>query len=78
MFNKQKAKREFGRIVRMHRTRQGLSQEALADAADLDRTYIGSVETGNRNPSLIAIWQIADGLGLSLSELFHDFDFTDE
>lgn len=50
----------------MRRTRQerGLSQEALADAADLDRTYISGVERKRRNLSLRNVQRIAEALGV--------------
>ncbi len=61
----------FGERVRELRKVKGLSQEALALACDLDRTYIGSVERGERNISLINIHVIADALGVPVSELFN-------
>ena len=60
----------FGERVRELRKDKGLSQEALALACDLDRTYIGSVERGERNISLVNIHLIADALGVSVRELF--------
>jgi transcriptional regulator with XRE-family HTH domain len=48
----------------------GLTQEGLADRSGLDRSYVGGVERGERNPTLAAIEKIADGLGISLVELF--------
>jgi transcriptional regulator with XRE-family HTH domain len=52
----------FGRRVRELRKQKGLSQEALALECDLDRTYIGGVERGERNVSLINIHKIAKAL----------------
>ena len=49
---------------------RALSQEELADKAGVHRTYMGGIERGERNPSLKNIAAIADGLGVSLSELF--------
>ncbi|MHB8303735.1 MAG: helix-turn-helix domain-containing protein [Acidobacteriaceae bacterium] len=60
----------FGERVRELRKEKGLSQEALALACDLDRTYIGGVERGERNISLLNIQKIADALGVSARELF--------
>jgi transcriptional regulator with XRE-family HTH domain len=60
----------FGARVRELRKQKGLSQEALALACDLDRTYIGGVERGERNISLLNIQKIAEALGLSARELF--------
>ena len=63
-------KEEFGRRVRALRKSKGLSQEALANICNLDRTYIGGIERGERNVSLINIGKIAEGLGVPIRELF--------
>jgi transcriptional regulator with XRE-family HTH domain len=60
----------FGERVRELRRQKGLSQESLALACDLDRTYIGGVERGERNISLINICRIAAALNVSVRELF--------
>ena len=62
----------FGERVRELRKQKGLSQESLALACDLDRTYIGGVERGERNISLINIHKISQALGVSPSELLDD------
>jgi transcriptional regulator with XRE-family HTH domain len=59
----------FGERVRVLRQARGLSQEALALAAGLDRTYIGGVERGERNISLLNIQKIAQALGVSPADL---------
>lgn len=63
-------KAAFGRRVRELRTQKGLSQEALALACDLDRTYIGGIERGERNVSLVNIQKIATALGVPVREMF--------
>ena len=63
-------KSAFGQRVREVRTKKGLSQEALALACELDRSYIGGVERGERNISLLNIRKIADALGVSPREFF--------
>ena len=63
-------KTEFGQRVRELRTAKGFSQEALALICDLDRTYIGGIERGERNVSLINIKKIAEALGVPVRELF--------
>lgn len=59
----------FGERVRTLRQSRSLSQEALAFAAGLDRTYIGGVERGERNISLINIQKIAYALEVSPADL---------
>ena len=55
---------QFGKNVKAFRQKAGLSQETLADISLLHRTYIGSVERGERNISLENIVLIAHSLGL--------------
>ena len=55
----------FGAKVRECRHAKGLSQEGLATACGLDRSYIGGVERGQRNVSLINIYKIAQALAVS-------------
>ncbi|MBZ5719313.1 MAG: helix-turn-helix domain-containing protein [Acidobacteriia bacterium] len=55
--------------IRELRLAKGISQEALADEAGLHRTYMGSVERGERNISLENIVRIATALGVSASDL---------
>lgn len=61
---------EFGRRVQKLRKEHGISQEKFALAINMDRTYLASVEAGKRNISLCNIEKIANGLGISISELF--------
>lgn len=60
----------FAQRVRTLRESKGLSQEKLAELANLHRTYIGMVERLERNPSLVCIHKIAKGLGVDIKELF--------
>ena len=61
---------DFGNRIRELRYKTGLSQEKFALKIGMDRTYYASVESGKRNISLKNIGKIAEGLGVSLSELF--------
>jgi len=63
----------FGDTLRRLRVSQGLSQEALAYLAGVHRTYVGSVERGERNPSLVNIARFARALGVQPSELMPTF-----
>ena len=63
----------FGKAVRRERHKLGVSQETFADLCELDRTYIGGIERGERNVALINIEKIARGLKISLSQLFRSF-----
>ena len=58
-------KKGFGERVRKIRKSKGYSQETLALMCGLDRTYIGGVERGERNISLINMHKIASALGVS-------------
>jgi transcriptional regulator with XRE-family HTH domain len=64
----------FGRRLRELRLARGLSQEGLADLANLHRTYIGSVERGERNVSLANIYSLARALNVHPAVLLTDSD----
>ena len=59
----------FGRAVRARRKLLGLTQEQLAEASGLHRTYVGGVERGERNLSFESLVCLSDALGVRLSEL---------
>ena len=61
---------DLGRRIRELRLKLGVSQETFALGIGMDRTYFSSVEAGKRNISIVNIKRIADGLGVTLSELF--------
>lgn len=63
-------RKEFGAAVRAHRLRLGLSQESLAERAELHRTYVTDVERGARNLSLESISRLARALEVSIGALF--------
>ncbi|WP_288721024.1 helix-turn-helix transcriptional regulator [uncultured Ligilactobacillus sp.] len=61
---------KVGNRIRELRNETGLSQEKFALKIGMDRTYFASVELGKRNIALKNIEKIANGLGVTLSELF--------
>lgn len=66
---KERALVKLGENVRECRDKQGISQEELAHRAGLDRTYVGGVERGERNPTILSSLKISGALGVSLSVL---------
>jgi transcriptional regulator with XRE-family HTH domain len=67
-----KAQEELGKAIRKERVARGLSQEGLAFECELHRTYVGSVERGERNVSLENLLRISRALGLRASQLLHN------
>lgn len=70
-------KTKFGYTVKQKRIELNLSQEKFADMIGLHRTYISEIESGERNVSLINIEKIANGFGMSVSELFKQMEKGD-
>lgn len=62
----------IARRIRAERSRLGISQEELAERTGLHRTYIGSVERGERNVSVDNVERIARGLGVQPQDLLSD------
>jgi transcriptional regulator with XRE-family HTH domain len=69
--------RTFGLTVHAYRLQAGLTQEALAERAGIDRTYVGGVERGERNVGVANVVRLADALGIAPSHLLERFT-TDE
>lgn len=67
-------KKIFGKNVRTYRETRGFSQEKLAHLCGLHRTYIGSIERGERNISLGNIQKIANALQVKIIDLFKGID----
>ncbi len=61
---------KFGKKIREVRVKRGLSQEALADRANVHRTYIGMVERAEKNITLLNIQKLAKALKIDIRELF--------
>jgi transcriptional regulator with XRE-family HTH domain len=59
----------FGLIIRNHRKKQNLSQEGLAEKADIHPTHVGLIERGGRNPTINIAASLARALGQKLPEL---------
>jgi transcriptional regulator with XRE-family HTH domain len=66
--------RAVGERVRRLREAQGLTQEDLAEAASVHRAEIGFIERAEREVGIALAWRIADGLGITLSELVSGLD----
>ncbi|MEG3835142.1 MULTISPECIES: helix-turn-helix transcriptional regulator [unclassified Microcoleus] len=66
-------KKRFGKAIRRRRRELDLSQEHLAEISGLHRTYISSIERGQRNPSLENIDNLTKALDISISELFANY-----
>lgn len=66
------ARKRFSESLRSVRIERGLSQEKLADLAGLHRTYVGSVERGERNISIDNMERLAHALGARLSTMLED------
>ncbi|MGE0479413.1 MAG: helix-turn-helix domain-containing protein [Phycisphaerae bacterium] len=70
--SKASARETFAANVRRLRKARGLSQEALALACGLHRTYVGSIERAERNVSIDNIEKLADALGIAVAELLRE------
>ena len=68
----QKARKLFSRNLKEIRKRRNLSQEELAALSGLHRTYVGSVERGERNISIDNMECLADALNIKIEELLSD------
>jgi len=64
----------FGAVVRERRSALGLAQEQLALLASTDRSFVGKVERGENQPSLVLILRLAKALGCSAGDLVTDVE----
>lgn len=74
MKQKKRLQAAFGKAIRKFRVAAGFSQEKLAELADIHRTYVGDVERGERNISIINMAKIASALGVKMSELVREME----
>jgi len=68
--NQQKVLKKLGMAIQNERKKLGYSQEAFAHQCDLHRTYMGAIERGERNISLLNIRKISKALNRKISEFF--------
>ncbi len=69
MAKRHRALTTFGLNVRKRREAKALTQEKLAERADLDPTYISGIERGVRNPSILSIVRICKALETTMAQL---------
>jgi transcriptional regulator with XRE-family HTH domain len=69
-----KSLKRLGEAVRAARKERGMSQEALADAAGIDRSHMGKIERGERNVTLLNVTRIAKAIGCKASDLLASAD----
>lgn len=70
-------KLKIGKRIKELRELSNMSQKDLAYAADLDRSYIASIENGQRNVSIVNIEKIASALNVTLNKFFEDAKFNE-
>ncbi len=68
-------KEKIGQRIKELREASNMSQKDLSYAADLDRSYIASIENGQRNVSIVNIEKIASALGVTLKKFFNNAEF---
>jgi len=64
----------FGHVLKKHRMVKGFSQEQLALYCDLDRTYIGMLERGQRQPSITTIFKLSEQLGVPPHKIIQEVE----
>jgi transcriptional regulator with XRE-family HTH domain len=74
MCSRDKTLISFGRNVARIRSERGFSQDALAEKADLDRTYISGIERGVRNPGIKTVLRLARALEAAVGDLCKGVD----
>jgi len=72
--NKSEVLRDIGRNIRQYRKKRGWSQEDLAFECEFHRTYIGAVERGEKNITILNLLKIKEQLGVRLVDLYQEED----
>jgi transcriptional regulator with XRE-family HTH domain len=65
-------RRMVGRNVQRLLVKAGLSQAALAERMGVDRAYVSGLELGQRNPTILSLWHVAEALGVKLQHFFQE------
>ncbi len=65
-------KQKFGQKIKNLRKSKGISQEKLANLAEIDRTYLPTIEKGERNVSIEIVEKLAKALGVKIKDLFEE------
>jgi transcriptional regulator with XRE-family HTH domain len=65
-------KLKFGLRIKELRKLKGISQEKLANLAEIDRTYLPTIEKGERNVSIVVIEKLSNALGVKIKDLFDE------
>lgn len=63
---------KFGQNFKRIRKRMNMTQEELATKMEISRSYLSDIENRRTNPSIKTVKKLADGLGVSVNELFND------
>jgi transcriptional regulator with XRE-family HTH domain len=66
--------KQFGVVVRKLRTNRGMSQEAFADLCGVHRTYMGTIERGEKTVTIETVDKIAKALNIRVSQLFIELE----
>lgn len=74
MDSKDTISKRFGLFVAKLRNERGMTQEELAFKSGLHRTYIGMIERGERNITLVNVMRLADAFGIRMSEMFSEYE----
>lgn len=72
--NNNEFSKKFGAFIASKRNELGLSQEQFSFRSGMHRTYIGMIERGERNITLINVVKLAHALNMTLSEMFNEYE----